>query len=192
MPYSYPEPNKVAGAWRIAGLLVGISFGWGAGDTSLLAYIQSTLADDGTLKSAMIDNDHKEPSAAAAERDSDVSTVSAVIGFLYVSHVVLFSIVNPQLGSYVDRIYNAGRPVQDALVNVREPTQTRLIEQIAGVHLTVLAAIIGLATLLPRGALAWNPKLTTLVRRDPNLGEPPSPVDAKSVDDAPSVANGSV
>lgn len=120
MPYSYPEPNKVAGAWRIAGLLVGISFGWGAGDTSLLAYIQSTLSNDGADKSNIHDIGDKEPSPPAHERHSDVSTVSAVIGFLYVSHVMLFSIVNPQLGRYVDRIYNAGRPVQDALVNVRE------------------------------------------------------------------------
>ena len=116
MPYSHPALNNVSGAWRIAGLFVGISFGWGAGDTALQAYIQSTtLSHSGPQEPAT-------PGLAQIEHhDADVSTLSAMMSFLYSSHVVLFSIINPQLGNYVDAMYNAGRPIQDALVNVRSP-----------------------------------------------------------------------
>ena len=46
--------------------------------------------------------------------------------------------------------------------------------------MTILAAIIGAATLLPRGALAWNPK--PLIAPSPNQIDSPSAT--KSADDS--------
>ena len=49
--------------------------------------------------------------------------------------------------------------------------------------MTILAAIIGAATLIPRGALAWNPKPLIAPASD----QIDSPADSKPADDSPSV-----
>jgi hypothetical protein len=44
MPYIPVTPKSVSGAWKLAGCFIPISYGWAAGDVSLAAYIQATLA----------------------------------------------------------------------------------------------------------------------------------------------------
>jgi hypothetical protein len=44
MPFISVVPKSVSVAWKLAGCFIPISYGWAAGDVSLAAYIQSTLA----------------------------------------------------------------------------------------------------------------------------------------------------
>jgi hypothetical protein len=65
LPYISVERGSAKSAWRIAGCFIPISFGWAAGDVSLAAFIQGTLA---RMESS----------------DNDVSALGAVMAF--VSH----------------------------------------------------------------------------------------------------------
>lgn len=88
LPYWYPPRNDVTQAWRVAGTFIPISFGWAAGDVSLAAYIQASLARKET-------------------EYQDVSALGAVMSVLYVTYIVLYAILNPVLGTYIDSVYNA-------------------------------------------------------------------------------------
>jgi hypothetical protein len=69
-----------------------------AGDVSLAAYVQSRLAG-GEL----------------GEESADISDLGAVMSLLYSSYIVLYAILNSQLGKYIDNVTNAKRPVQGKL-----------------------------------------------------------------------------
>ncbi|KIM33235.1 hypothetical protein M408DRAFT_61521 [Serendipita vermifera MAFF 305830] len=127
LPFYHPEPNNVNEAWKIAATFIPISFGWAAGDVSLAAYIQSSLA-------------------RVESKTTGVSALGAVMSFLYVLYIVIYAILSPTLGKYVDSTI-ASSGVHAALYNI------------GGVHFTVLSAIILLATLIPKGALSLNPTL---------------------------------
>lgn len=86
--YWYPPRGDVNQAWRVAGTFIPISFGWAAGDVSLAAYIQASLA--------RIEGDYK-----------NVSALGAVMAFLYVTYIVTYAISSPLLGKYIDSVYNA-------------------------------------------------------------------------------------
>lgn len=69
LPFYKPPQNQPIIAWQIAATLVPISFGWAAGDVSLAAYIQASLARGGEATTA------------------GISTLGAVMSFLYVTYV---------------------------------------------------------------------------------------------------------
>ncbi|UJR19703.1 hypothetical protein I4U23_022837 [Adineta vaga] len=98
IPYYYPPEDEVKYAWIIAATFIPISFGWAAGDVSLAAYIQTSLA---RLES----------------KDKEVSPLGAVMAFLYSSYIIIYAIANPLLGKYIDNIYNSTGSVRPALVN---------------------------------------------------------------------------
>lgn len=125
--YYYPEPHNVQIAWRMAATFIPISFGWAAGDVSLAAYIQSSLA-------------------RVEVKSMGVSALGAVMSFLYVTYIVIYAILSPTLGSYVDKQKAAGN-LYGAIRNI------------SGVMFTVLCVIILISTLVPKGALALNPTL---------------------------------
>ncbi|CAD6920843.1 unnamed protein product [Tilletia controversa] len=133
LPYINLERNSVKSAWRLAGIFLPVSYGWAAGDVSLAAYIQSTLAK-------------------MESQDKDVSALGAVMAFLYVLYIVIYALISTFLGRWVDSQINGAKgaaavgPAKNALVYV------------AGVHFTILSAIIISSTFIPRGALAFNPK----------------------------------
>ena len=62
LPFIKVTKGKVAGAWKVAGCFIPISYGWAAGDVSLAAYIQSSLAKVENI-------------------DPDVSALGAVMAF---------------------------------------------------------------------------------------------------------------
>lgn len=68
LPFYHPATNHVGEAWKIAATFIPISFGWAAGDVSLAAYIQSSLA-------------------RVESRTVGVSALGAVMSFLYVLYV---------------------------------------------------------------------------------------------------------
>ncbi|KAK6529456.1 hypothetical protein TWF281_008629 [Arthrobotrys megalospora] len=129
LPFWYPPSGQVTQAWIAAATFIPISFGWAAGDVSLAAYIQASLA------------------RLEAEENS-ISPLGAVMGFLYSSYIVIYAIVSPLVGRYIDRVSEAND----------EQIQSGIF-YIAGVHFSILSGIMLLATFIPRGSFAFNPKL---------------------------------
>ena len=128
VPYYYPPPGQVKYAWIMAATFIPISFGWAAGDVSLAAYIQSSLAH--------LESESKE-----------VSPLGAVMAFLYSSYIIIYAVANPLLGKYIDSVYNATGTIRPALLYT------------AAVQLTIIAVLVFASTLIPKGAIAFNPKL---------------------------------
>lgn len=134
LPYWRPEAGHVGQAWLVAGTFIPVSFGWAAGDVSLAAYIQAAV---GKLES----------------RDREVSALGAVMAFLYSFYIVTYAIVGTLLGRYLDGVYNAtggsagGGRIDGGLVYT------------AGVQFTVIAGLVMASTFVPKGALAFNPKM---------------------------------
>ncbi|KAL9116747.1 MAG: hypothetical protein Q9187_006724 [Circinaria calcarea] len=129
LAYWFPPMGEVRYAWMVAGTFIPISFGWAAGDVSLAAYIQASLA--------RLESGH-----------DDVSALGAVMAFLYVTYIVTYAITNPLLGAHVDKIFRrTGGDVHEAVRNI------------AGVQFTVVAIVVIAATFIPRGAFSLNPKM---------------------------------
>ncbi|KAJ3040153.1 hypothetical protein HDV00_011373 [Rhizophlyctis rosea] len=118
--------SPVACAWIIAAILIPISMGWAAGDVSLAAFIQSHVS---RLK-------HTNP---------HVSSLGAVMAFLYVLYIIIYAIISPVIGAYVDGLSAANK--------------NDYFKYIGGVMFTVLGVIIMAATFIPKGAFALNPDL---------------------------------
>lgn len=131
LPYWYPQRGNVNEAWRVAGTFIPISFGWAAGDVSLAAYIQASLA-------------------RLEAETRNVSALGAVMAFLYSTYIVTYAIASPLLGRYIDSVYNRtggsrGGDIHEAIRNI------------AGVQFTVLMAVVMASTFVPRGSLSFNP-----------------------------------
>lgn len=129
IPSRYPPRGQVRQAWIVAATFIPVSFGWAAGDVSLAAYIQASLA-------------------RVESETEDVSALGAVMAFLYSTYIVIYAIANPLLGQYVDSVWNGSgqTDVRPAVYNI------------AGVQLTVLCIVVILATFVPKGAFSLNPR----------------------------------
>ena len=141
VPFYYPPSGEVKYAWIMAATFIPISFGWAAGDVSLAAYIQSSLA---RLES----------------KNKKVSPLGAVMAFLYSSYIILYAIANPLLGIYIDSVYNSTGSVRQALLYT------------GGVQLTVIAVLVFVSTFIPKGAIAFNPRL---INDDGDLNDAEAP-----------------
>ena len=129
IPFFYPPPNEVKYAWFIALSFIPISFGWAAGDVSLGAYIQSSLTQ-------------------LEMKNKNISPLGAVMAFLYSSYIIIYAILNPILGKYIDQVYNSSGSVRPALLNT------------AAIQLTIILVVVFFSTFIPKGAFALNPTLT--------------------------------
>lgn len=133
LPYWSPPRRKVGQAWIVAATFLPISFGWAAGDVSLAAYIQASLA-------------RKE------SENRDVSALGAVMSFLYCTYIVIYAVASPILGKYVDRVFEkTGGQDNGGTIN-------EAIQNIGGVQFTIVAALILAATFVPKGAFRFNPR----------------------------------
>jgi hypothetical protein len=119
--------SDVSWAWKVAGCFIPVSFGWAAGDVSLAAYIQSVLSD---------------PKFA----QKNVSSLGAVMAFLYSSYIVMNAALSVVLGHVVDKDFTKNNNIIYALKTV------------GGVHFSVACGVIFLSTFIPKGAFAFNPK----------------------------------
>ncbi|OCL12411.1 hypothetical protein AOQ84DRAFT_395705 [Glonium stellatum] len=133
LSYWRPAQLDVKYAWMVAGTFIPISFGWAAGDCSLAAYIQASLA-------------------RAESNTKNVSALGAVMAFLYSTYIVTYAITSPLLGRYIDSVYKKtggsnGGHIQEAIQNV------------AGVQFTVIFVLVMAATFIPQGAYSFNPKM---------------------------------
>lgn len=91
----YPPQHQLAQAFVVFGLFVPISFGYAAGDVSLVAYIQGQLQ--------------------ASEHKDDLP---AVMSFLYTAYVVVYAVCSPMLGRYVDSVYRREHDAHPAIKNI--------------------------------------------------------------------------
>ncbi|KAK9357180.1 hypothetical protein V1504DRAFT_482263 [Lipomyces starkeyi] len=133
LPFWYPPMGQVKYAWIAAATFMPVSFGWAAGDVSLAAYIQASLA-------------------RVESQTANVSALGAVMAFLYSTYIVIYAILSPILGRYIDSVYNAtggpdGGSINGAILNV------------GGVQFSIIAVIIMSASFIPRGAFSLNPKM---------------------------------
>ncbi|KAK0624413.1 major facilitator superfamily domain-containing protein [Immersiella caudata] len=133
IPFWYPPSGQVSQAWLVAATFMPISFGWAAGDVSLAAYIQASLA---RLES----------------KNRNVSALGAVMAFLYSFYIVTYAILGTVLGRYLDGMYNRSGGVHGG--DIREGLVFTV-----GVQFTVVAALVAAATFVPRGAWAFNPRM---------------------------------
>ena len=145
LTFWYPPSGQVGQAWIVAATFMPISFGWAAGDVSLMAYIQASLARLET------DGEDESPS-------------SAVMGFFNSSYIITYAILSPLLGRYTDGVFAS----TDRGKN--EGTIRPAITNIAGIQFTAISVVIMVATFIPKGALSWNPKALDGQDLDHNLG----------------------
>ncbi|EUC38546.1 hypothetical protein COCCADRAFT_32469 [Bipolaris zeicola 26-R-13] len=129
LPYWRPPRNDVAQAWIVAATFLPISFGWAAGDVSLAAYIQASLA-------------------RIESKSQNVSALGAVMAFLYSTYIVMYAIASACLGTYIDRISDRDNDeIHGAILNV------------AGVQFTIISVLVMVSTFVPKGAFSLNPKM---------------------------------
>ncbi|SPO24395.1 uncharacterized protein UTRI_03663 [Ustilago trichophora] len=133
MPFFPYTRGAVSSAWKLAAVFTPISYGWAAGDVSLAAYIQSTLA-------------------RMEAKDKDVSALGAVMAFLYVTYIVMYSLISTFLGRWVDKQLR-GKTGVAAINQARD-----CLKYVGGVHFVILSVIIIAATFIPKGSFAFNPK----------------------------------
>ena len=95
----YIQPHNAVYAWRIAGMFIPVSMGWAAGDVSLAAFIQASLA---RMESA----------------DPQVSALGSVMAFLYSAYIVTYAILGSVLGTYIDEVFTKDGNIDRALVNI--------------------------------------------------------------------------
>ena len=160
IPFWRPPRNQVGQAWIVAATFMPISFGWAAGDVSLAAYIQACLA---RLES----------------KNKNVSALGAVMAFLYSFYIVTYAILGTFLGRYLDGVYNStggsdGGSISSGLVYT------------AGVQFSIICVLVFASTFVPKGAVAFNPKMLYDEALDQDLEE-----EVLSSDNSPVVRPGS-
>lgn len=139
LPFWYPPKNDVGQAWIVAATFLPISFGWAAGDVSLAAYIQASLA-------------RMESSTES------VSALGAVMAFLYSSYIVTYAIASVSLGTYIDRVSDKhDGQIQSGIFNI------------AGVQFTIMFVLIFTSTFVPKGAFSLNPQMLSEEDLDTDL-----------------------
>ncbi|KAK9241855.1 hypothetical protein V1506DRAFT_161345 [Lipomyces tetrasporus] len=144
LPYWYPPSGQVKYAWIVAATFIPVSFGWAAGDVSLAAYIQASLA-------------------RVESKTSNVSALGAVMAFLYSTYIVIYAITSPLLGRYIDRVYRKTGGADNG-GNIHEA-----IQNVGGVQFTIIFVIIVTATFVPHGAFSLNPKMLSNEKLDSDL-----------------------
>jgi hypothetical protein len=156
IPYWRPPPGQVTQAWAVAGTFLPISFGWAAGDVSLAAYIQASVA---RLES----------------KNKNVSALGAVMAFLYSFYIITYAVAGTLLGRYLDGVYNStggsnGGSISGGLVYT------------VGVQFTLISTLVFTSTFVPRGAFAFNPKMLDNEKLDLDIIEDEQPVNPEFVD----------
>ncbi|KAJ0124785.1 major facilitator superfamily domain ral substrate transporter [Diaporthe amygdali] len=145
IPFWRPPRNQVGQAWLVAATFMPISFGWAAGDVSLAAYIQACLA---RLES----------------KNKNVSALGAVMAFLYSFYIVTYAILGTFLGRYLDSVYSStggsdGGSISSGLMYT------------AGVQFSIICVLVFASTFVPKGAVAFNPKMLYGEALDDDLEE---------------------
>ncbi|KAE8272029.1 hypothetical protein A4X09_0g303 [Tilletia walkeri] len=128
LPHVSLERDTVKSAWRLADIFLPVSYGGAAGDISFTAYIQSTLAK-------------------MEFRDKGISTIGAIMAFLYGLYIAIYALVSSFPGRWVNSQDASGRQSQGARLPLDSPRTHSSTSRVS--------ILLGRST---RGALAFNPK----------------------------------
>ena len=128
IPFYNPSSITIKNAWIIAITFIPFGFGGAGDDVSLNAHIQSSLS---------------KPEL----KNKDVSTLGSVMAFLYSSYIILYAILNPLLGKYIDSVYNTNQTIRPAMIYT------------VGVQVTIISVIVTASTFIPKGSFKINPTL---------------------------------
>jgi MFS family permease len=126
IPFYNPSSISVTNAWIIALSFIPFGFGGAGDDVSLNAHIQSSLS---------------QPQL----KNKDVSTLSSVMAFLYSSYIILYAILNPLLGKYIDSVYNTNQTIRPAFIFT------------VGVQISIISVVVAISTFIPRASFKLNP-----------------------------------
>ncbi|KAJ3034428.1 hypothetical protein HDV00_005048 [Rhizophlyctis rosea] len=118
--------NSTQTAWAVAAMFLPISMGWAAGDVSLAAFIQSHVS--------RLNNTNPR-----------VSPLGAVMAFLYVLYIVIYAIINPVIGQWLD--------------SLPKNQKSDYFLYIGGVMFSCIGVVIFASTFWPKGSFAFNPTL---------------------------------
>jgi hypothetical protein len=145
LPYAAPTAtlSATAVAWRMFPVMSLVSFGWASGDVSLAAYVQARVS--------------KMP--VPAQNKHNISALGAVMAFLYVSYVVCFPIVGFLASLIMDHFNHP---------DVNDPQGAFFY--IGGLVMTAAGVVIFMATFIPRGSFALNPRPEPMA--EPKAEEP--------------------
>ncbi|CAF4165905.1 unnamed protein product, partial [Rotaria sordida] len=61
--------------------------------------------------------------------------------------IILYAILNPLLGKYIDQIYNTNQTIRPAFIYT------------VGVQITIISIIMAISTFIPRDSFKLNPSL---------------------------------
>ncbi|CAF4198182.1 unnamed protein product [Rotaria sordida] len=128
IPFYKPSSISIKNVWIIALTFIPFGFGSASDDISLNAYIQSSLS-----KSKL--------------KNKDISSLGSVMAFLYSSYIILYAILNPLLGKYIDQIYNTNQTIRPAFIYT------------VGIQITIISIIMAISTFIPRDSFKLNPSL---------------------------------
>lgn len=128
IPFYNPSVISVKNAWIIALSFIPLGFGSAGDDISLNAHIQASLS---------------QPQL----KNKDISSLGAVMAFLYSSYIIIYAILNPTLGMYIDSVYNSKQTIRPAFIFT------------VGVQISIVAILVTLSTFIPKGSCKLNPIL---------------------------------
>ena len=128
IPFFTIEFATMKHAWLFALLFFPFGFGGAGDDVSLNAFIQSSLS---------------QPNL----KDNEVSSLSSVMSFLYSTYIIIYAILNPLLGKYIDHVFNSKQTIRPALIYT------------VGVQVSIVSLVVFLSTFIPKRSFRFNPSL---------------------------------
>lgn len=146
----------------LTAIMLCISAGWAAGDVSLSAFIQRQVQN-------------------AAGTVDDENALPAVMSFLYVIYIIIYAVLSPMIGNWLDGISRGGMTYTEAKTCATNKLKIYSTAQVAtctalkpvikqaqidlyfywigGVFFSVMCIVIFANTFLPKGSWAFNPTL---------------------------------
>jgi hypothetical protein len=124
-PFLHSDPRQMVFAWRFGSILIPISLGWALGEYSLSQFMQESLPKERI-------------------QDDSISTHGAITSFLYVSHIILYTILSTSLGKYIDAEFNRVGTVKTVLIFI------------GGVQFSILAVVLFANTFISKNAFTMQ------------------------------------
>lgn len=84
-----------------------------------------------------------------------MSSLGAVMAFLYIVYLVAYSIISTLMGRYVDARLNALGPSASPQAESAEARSA--LKLVAGLQFTLISVVILASTFIPKGSKSWNP-----------------------------------
>jgi len=167
------DPANAAGV--MAMIMWFISAGWAAGDVSMAAYIQSQIP--------LI----KTPGVTLA------NALPSVMSFLYVTYIVIYAVISPMIGVWVDAFTNKANEAKanskvkgisaadkafwlNQVDLIKTEQKDQYFYWIAGVFFSLISIVIFFNTFAPKGSWTCNPVFENDLNEPSTEGEEDVPI----------------